>query len=228
MSALSKVSTLVSLITEIGECDELNFALEGAIKIFTDMKKALAPPPPQPISITAEEEDIPIAQLIRNKAAEKKAKVVKKKATKPALVFKTAEHRGKCGLTPDGKKLQIPICRGGCCGDEQGVILTEYLPIPKVINKDWLELVASVINKYPTFDWDWGSLRRNIIRPNIDAIATEMGLDEFFKDRVDGNLYVVLNNWNGRCSEAEEQEGIEAGITLVSHRTFFTHRDCEF
>lgn len=237
MSALSKVSTLTCLIAEIGECDELHFALDGAIKIFTDMKTALVPvrqngliPPPPPVSISEEEEDIPIAQLIRNKTAEKSsekpAEKVVKKRVKKTLVFKPAENKGKCGLTADGKQLQIPICRGGCLGDERGVITTEYLPVPKVINKEWLGQVAGIIKRFPVFDWDWGSFRRNIISPNIDAIATEMRLNEFFKDRLERNGYVVLNNWDGQ--EEAEKEAIEAGFTPVSHRTFFTYEDCEF
>ena len=231
MSALSKVSTLTSLIAEIGECDELHFALDGAIKIFTDMKIPLGDkivrqngllPPPPPVTISEEEEDIPIAQLIRNK-------VVKKRVRK-TLVFKPAEDKGKCGMwrLPQGEKIQIPFVRMGCCGEASMVVTTEYLPIPKVINKEWLGQVAGIIKKFPMFDWDWASFSRNIISPNIDAIAYEMRLSEFFKDRVKGSLYVVLNNWDGRYEEEDEQEAIEAGVTLVSHRTFFTHEDCEF
>lgn len=224
MSALSKVSTLTSLIAEIGECDELHFALDGAIKIFTDMKTALVPvrqngliPPPPPVSISEEK---PV----------KVAKVVKKRVKKPSLEleFKYAEDSGKCGLTKARNSIQIPFVRMGCCGDARMVVTTEFIAVPTAINKRWLGQVADIIKKYPVFDWDWASFRRNVISPNIDAIAAEMGLNEFFKNRVFNSLYVVFNNWDGQVGEEEEKEAIEAGFTPVSHRTFFTHEDCEF
>jgi hypothetical protein len=54
-----------------------------------------------------------------------------------------------------------------------------------------------------------------------------MGLDEFFANRVMNDLVVVLNRWD-KHSEEEESQAIADGFTPVSHRTFFTERECEF
>lgn len=166
-----------------------------------------------------EEDNIPIAKLIEKKKAEKK----------PKLQFKEAEDRGKCGLFPANPKfIQIPFVRMGLCGDASAVVKVELVPVPKVINKDWFEILARIINTYPILDWDWASLARNVIHPNIDLIATEMGLDEKMKKRVERDLYVVLNNWDSKHSEEELQEAQEAGLNLLYHGTFFTHEECEY
>jgi len=239
MSALQKISTLTSLIAEIGECDEINFALDGAIKIFTEMKTAIARPP-QPTLITAADEDVPIAQIIRNKVAEKKKivkkkveadkqeKIVKKKVETDKLVFLPPKDGGKCGLSPDGKYILIPMVLMGCCGDAEAVKYIAKVPVPKVINKEFFASVAKIIKEIPFLDWDWWSFRCSVIEPNIDAIAKEMGLDEFFTDRVLESLFVVLNHWDSEYDEDEIQEAKEEGIVLVSHHTFFTEKDCEF
>lgn len=193
-------------------------------KVVIKVKKAkVEKPKPNLIIVESEDEDeeenIPIAKLIEKKKTEKK----------PKLQIKEAEDKGKCGAFPANPKfIQIPFVLMGCCGDANAVAKVELVPIPKVMNKDFFETLARTINKYPLLDWDWTSLARNVIHPNLDLIATEMGLDEKMKNRVGNSLYVVLNNWDSKHSEEELQQAEEAGFPLLYHGTFFTHEDCEF
>ena len=140
--------------------------------------------------------------------------------------FIAPTHRGECGVI--GNKLYFPFFMMGCCGDANAVVKVQELKAPKKINKEFFQKIATLLKLIPFMDWDWSSFRRNILTPNREHIQQEMGLDEFFTNRVMNDLVVVLNRWD-KMSDEEEQEFItQTGGTPVSHRTFFTERECEF
>lgn len=45
MNSLIKIATITNLVAEIGDCDEVQFSLDGFIKVLTELKTALAKPP---------------------------------------------------------------------------------------------------------------------------------------------------------------------------------------
>jgi hypothetical protein len=47
MNTLSQISTITSLVAEIGVCDELTLTLQGFIKTLQDLKKAVSNPAPK-------------------------------------------------------------------------------------------------------------------------------------------------------------------------------------
>jgi hypothetical protein len=139
--------------------------------------------------------------------------------------FNAPAHRGECGVV--GNKLHFPFFMMGCCGDARAVVKVQELTAPEKINKEFFQKIATLLKLIPFLDWDWSSFRKNILTPNREHIKQEMGLDEFFANRVMNDLVVVLNRWD-KHSEEEESQAIADGFTPVSHRTFFTERECEF
>ena len=143
-----------------------------------------------------------------------------------AVKFNAPKHRGECGVV--GNKLHFPFFMMGCCGDASAVVKIQELTIPTKVNKEFFNKIATLLKLIPYFDWDWSSFRRNILAPNREHIKAEMGLDEYFTQRVMEDLLVALNNWD-KMSEEEEQEFIkETGMKPISHRTFFTEKDVEY
>lgn len=41
INSLSKIATIINLVAEIGDCDELQFSLDGFIKVLTELKECL-------------------------------------------------------------------------------------------------------------------------------------------------------------------------------------------
>lgn len=140
-----------------------------------------------------------------------------------AVKFNAPKHIGECGVV--NGKILFPLFRMGCCGDEDMVVKTQTLTAPKQINKDFFKKIAKLVEMFPFFDWDWSSFRRNILAPNKAHITEIFG--EFFAKRILEDLYVVLNNWD-KPTEEDEKEAKEAGVVLVSHRTFFTEKEVEY
>ena len=140
-----------------------------------------------------------------------------------AVQFKAPKHRGECGVKSE--KIIIPFFLMGCCGDEDSVVRTTQIKVPEQINKAFFRKIAKLLEMTPHFDWDWSSFRRNILAPNKAHIQEIFG--EFFAKRILEDLFVVLNNWD-KISPEDEKEAQEAGVILVSHRTFFTEKDVEY
>ena len=162
--------------------------------------------------------------------------------TLPPLTFKPSTRLGECGLRTgifsrkkNGTKNSIyfPRFLMGACGYDEAVVsfglVDPYLPVPKVMNKEWFAEIARSLNegKAPMFDRDWDSFQRNIILPNREHIKIAMGLEDKFVDRICEDLYVVLNNWELDENDEDVKEMIEESLTPLSHKTFFTHNDIE-
>jgi hypothetical protein len=141
----------------------------------------------------------------------------------PAVKFNAPKHRGECGVK--NGKIQIPFFHMGCCGDESMVVQIQTVNIPTQINKEFFAKIAMLLKLIPFLDWDWSSFRRNILAPNKEHITEIFG--EFFAKRIMEDLYVVLNNWD-KPTEEDELQAQEAGVVLVSHRTFFTEKKVEY
>ena len=75
------------------------------------------------------------------------------------------------------------------------------------------------------FDWDWASFAKNVIHPNRSHIQETLKLDDFFTERVMDDLYVVLNNWDEVIDDEEE---CDEEYVPLSHKTFFTCKNCEY
>lgn len=140
-----------------------------------------------------------------------------------ALQFKAPKHRGECGVKSG--KIHLPFFMMGCCGNEEAVVRITQINVPEQINKAFFRKIAKLLEMMAHFDWDWSSFRRNILAPNKAHIQEVFG--EFFAKRIMEDLFVVLNNWDKNTPE-DEKEAQEAGVTLVSHRTFFTEKDVEY
>ena len=140
-----------------------------------------------------------------------------------AVQFKAPAHRGECGAK--ASKITIPFFLMGCCGDEDSVVRSVQIKLPEQINKAFFRKIAKLLEMNPHFDWDWSSFRRNILAPNKAHIQEIFG--EFFAKRIMEDLFVVLNNWE-KISPEDEMMSKEAGVILVSHRTFFTEKDVEY
>lgn len=149
--------------------------------------------------------------------------VAPKTTSSIAVKFNAPKHSGECGVIKG--RLLFPFFRMGCCGVESMVVKTHTLSAPKQINKDFFKKIAKLLEMTPYFDWDWSSFRRNIITPNKEHITEIFG--EFFANRIERDLYVVLNNWDNITKE-DEKEAREAGIILLSHKTYFTEKDVDY
>jgi hypothetical protein len=140
-----------------------------------------------------------------------------------AVQFKAPAHRGECGAI--ASKITIPFFLMGCCGDQGAVVRSVQIKLPEQINKAFFRKIAKLLEMNSHFDWDWSSFRRNILAPNRAHIQEIFG--EFFTKRIMEDLFVVLNNWEGASLE-EEMEAQEAGLNLLSHRTFFTEKHVDY
>lgn len=47
MNALVKIATITNLVAEIGDCDEVQYSLDGFVKVLTDLKTAMNAPVPK-------------------------------------------------------------------------------------------------------------------------------------------------------------------------------------
>lgn len=141
-----------------------------------------------------------------------------------AVKFNAPKHIGECGVV--NGKILFPLFRMGCCGDEDMVVKTQTLTAPKQINKDFFKKIAKLVEMFPFFDWDWSSFRRNIITPNKGHITEIFG--EFFANRIERDLYVVINNWETKYSEEDEEMAKAEGLNLLSHKTYFTEKEVEY
>ena len=148
--------------------------------------------------------------------------------TLPPLTFQPSTRMGECGLRinvfsrkKNGSKdsIYFPRFLPGGCGDDDLVapysIVNPFLPIPKIINKEWFAEIARSLNqgKAKYYDWDWHSFQKNIILPNREHIKMAMGLEDNIVDRICDDLYVVLNQWELDENDEEVKEMIEEGET---------------
>jgi hypothetical protein len=163
--------------------------------------------------------------------------------TLPPLTFQPSTRMGECGLRTglfsrkkSGSKdsIYFPRFLMGACGYDEAVvaysIVNPYLPIPKIMNKEWFAEVSRSLNegKAKYYDWDWHSFQQNIILPNREHIKMAMGIEDNIVDRICEDLPVVLNNWELDENDEEVKEMTEEGLTPLSHKTFFTHNDVEY
>jgi hypothetical protein len=165
--------------------------------------------------------------LVRRRAL--KNKQDKKKKRKPPaprkkkITFLPSKHVGECGLNSDKKSIHFPRFMMGCAGDKFGVVRTGSIPVPTVINKEFLKAVADIIAKQSVYEWDWYGFKKNILEPNREHIKQVMGLDDFFVDRLMKDGCVVLNRWDTSCYDSDDDE-----VIPPAHETFFTVRELDY
>ncbi len=153
---------------------------------------------------------------------------------------------GQCGAEGKGKKqkLYFPFFMLGTCGDDRGVLsyglYNPYLPFPKKMDRAWFGSIAKHLAKYPLFDWDSSSFRKNVLLPNKEHIREACGItsDEIL-DRLLRDADVLLNNydkytdaeWREECELEDGQtfgkEGDEVGFP-PNAKYFFTETNLEY
>ena len=122
------------------------------------------------------------------------------------LNYKVSARIGECGVK--NEKLYFPMFLMGACGDDQAVISwngeREILVPPKEMNYNWFKLLSLKLKKYPMFDWDWCSFRKNILEPNKEHLKKSLNIDDEKVDVFLNDGYVFINNFDEGLDESEE------------------------
>jgi hypothetical protein len=156
--------------------------------------------------------------------------VVPKKASPakpPKFVKKSSAYTGECGIR--NGKIYIPLCQmggGGLIAPIDNPI--HYHPIPKKMDLEWFETIATHFKKYPYFDFNAHTLQTNIIHPNLPKIFADCGVvSERVKTRIEEQTPTFLCRWFKTEKEDPEDED-EDPNTLPNKNTFLADRDLDF
>ena len=118
----------------------------------------------------------------------------------------------------------LPFFSPGGCGEQslkQGMLTinTDKLDIPF-----WTK-VAKALRRFPFLDWDWESMRKNVILPNEAHIRYHCNItDDAIWKRFCEDGYVFLNNWFELDETSEDGELIKA----PNGSRVFTSMDAEY
>jgi hypothetical protein len=85
------------------------------------------------------------------------------------------------------------------------------------MNYAWFAILARKLKENP-FDWDWGSFRNNILKPNREHIKEALGINNEKMDRLLTDGYVFLNNFNGTWED--EIDGFVEGVDIGYYPNF--------
>ena len=112
----------------------------------------------------------------------------------------------------------------GGCGDKR-LHTTSVLSVVKQLDQKFWADMARKLNQFPQFDWDWESMRKNIILPNEAHIRYHCNItDDAIWKRFCEDGYVFLNNWFELDKTSEDGELIKA----PNGSRVFTSMDAEY
>jgi hypothetical protein len=191
---------------------------------FTEKPVVVVAPVPEPKKVTIKVKKVkePVAVAVapvpapEPKKVAKKAKEPKKKTVlvienddEPTeFVSVPAPSDTECGVK--NGKIYIPLCRMGAIGKD-GLLFApvnspiHYHPIPDKFDLAWFDSVAKRLDEYGYTDYHGFSFQRNIIKPNIGKIATDLGgISQKVKDRIENDCYMFLNAWFEDAVDEEE------------------------
>ena len=136
-----------------------------------------------------------------------------------AFVSVPAPSDTECGVK--NGKIYIPFCRMGAIG-KNGLLFApasnkiHYHNIPDKFDLAWFESVAKRFKEFAFADYDGFSFQRNIIEPNLDKIASDLGgVSEKVKERIGDDCYIFLNSWFDEAFDEEEGIYFPCGKTFL-------------
>lgn len=181
---------------------------------FTE-KPAVAPEPPAPEPVV-----VNTGKTVKIKVKKPKpALIIEEDEVKElAFVSVPAPSDTECGVK--NGKIYIPFCRMGAIGKD-GLLFApasnkiHYHNIPDKFDLAWFEGLAKRFKEFAFADYHGFSFQRNIIEPNLDKIASDLGVvSENVKERIGEDCYIFLNSWFDEAFDEEE------GIYLPCGKTF--------
>ena len=146
----------------------------------------------------------------------------------PEFTIRPANGRAEVGMSKG--MLQFPFFLMGCPGDEDAIKLVALMPVRiKALDKPFWDAVARKIKDYPFFDWDWVSLRDNVIRPNEAHIrkVCEIPNDKVWKRFVEDGM-VFLNNWFDPDTVDNEEDEDGEPYVMPNRNSVFKDIQCEY
>ena len=148
----------------------------------------------------------------------------------PSIVKVNQPSKGKCGWVED--KFYFPFHRMGCCGDDRHVMTTFVCLNVETLDKRFWAKLAKKIEQNPYFDWDWSSLRKNLIRPNEAHIRAVCKIpNDKVWERFEEDGYVFLNRWYKTERESDGEDADDEDdepIILPCGKNCFEDVDVEY
>lgn len=146
------------------------------------------------------------------------------------ITYTPRDNRTSCGFDKQKQRLQFPFFRMGCSGDSEGLVTCIDLPKPKVLDMQFFSLIASLIQQYDMFDWNWNSFRNNILTPNKEHICLNCNItDQKIWKRFEYDGYVFLNRWFDKdFTIAEDCNGKVIQIKNPNRNSVFSDLDVEY
>ena len=149
------------------------------------------------------------------------------------LNYNLSNRLGECGAfrSSSKKKLYFPMFFMGACGNDTRVVKhdgkREVLVAPKVMNYNWFHLLAKKIKENPLLDYDWASLRNNILEPNKEHIKEALQITDEKMDRLLMDGYVFLNHFEDNWDAEDEVEAVEIGH-YPNFKNFLEYDELEY
>lgn len=137
--------------------------------------------------------------------------------------------RHEWGWTADKKGIYIPWFLMGAPG-EPGCVCgsTKLMGVPRLDRGTW-RCIAKIIKENGSSDWDWTSLRKNIIVPNEEHIRRYCFIkDDAIWERFLEDGYVFLNSWFDEDEQDEDENGNKVIVKVPNGQRVFTDMDCEY
>jgi len=153
--------------------------------------------------------------------------------TLPKIVIETADY-WKCNIdsAPDDWSsdlaLNVPMYLMGACGERSCMKKNLKIEIGKSgMDREFWGRVAKAINEHGMFDWDWNSLQKNVITPNLEHIRIACDIkSQSILERFEEDGYVFLNNWfDADMEEDEDEDGKPQYIRNPNRNSVFTHEN---
>jgi len=146
----------------------------------------------------------------------------------------TLEHttgRGKSRkVVPEETHLWLPFYLMGACGDAKCMTGNAVIQIDlkKGMDAEFWGRVASALKKRPMFDWDWNSMAKNVITPNLEHIRLACNIQsDTILERFEEDGYVFLNNWFDTDMEKldDDEEGKPQYVRNPNRNSVFTYEN---
>ena len=146
--------------------------------------------------------------------------------------FLPSTRLGESGLRDN--KLYVPFFLWG--SNLENVLpnfeFNSFISKPRKMNFAFFTRLAKHINtKFRAtgglrMDWDWDSVKKNIIMPNIEHIKEVNNLNDKHIEMIKDDLYVALNNWTDnwdKDSIADIDEMEAKGLYFPNGKNFFNN-----
>ena len=135
----------------------------------------------------------------------------------------------ECGWTKNKGYFNFPLFLMGCPG-RRGAVMNRVTIYPvDTLDFDFWDILARNIQTHQKLDFDWESLRKNVILPNeahireVCKIPSDKCWQRFVEDG-----YVFLCCWFNKDTPSEDEDGNPCMFKMPNKERVFTDEEAEY